>query len=75
MKKYLIWLLVMVLSLSVAFMGISCKTAAPAEAAEEESGAEEATEHGAAVEAAEGVVASMLEAIDLVQKCKGYRGC
>ncbi len=46
MKKYLIWLLVMVLSLSVAFMGISCKTAAPAEeesAAEEESEAEEAT--------------------------------
>ncbi len=67
MKKYLIWLLVMVLSLSVAFMGISCKTAAPAEAAEEaaeeESEVEEATEHGEAVEASDDF-ASMLDAIE-----------
>lgn len=68
MKKYLIWLLVMVLSVSIAFLGISCKggavtsegeTAAQTTVVETtaaETTLEEAKEHGAEVESASEVV-------------------
>jgi ABC-type glycerol-3-phosphate transport system substrate-binding protein len=56
MKKYLIWLLVMVLSVSIAFMGISCKAAATTTAAAStEAAATEAAATEAAVEEATGV--------------------